>query len=231
MKKQNLKNDNAITLVALVVTIVVLLILAGVSINLVIGNNGIITKAQDAKLYSRAGSAEDEVNLWKNDNYLAANMGEALVDKEVMLQGLLDKKFVNADEIDRTNEVIKIKKKDGTIIKEISYKVEELYYVGNTTIREEAWGDPIVLLDKKTDELTTFSRAFIIYNEEKIDITSIIYDSEDETWSYIAPNELAWYMEDIGKLDSYHDIEDRAIFSLEKDGINYSGEADIGWEE
>ena len=37
-----------ITLVALVVTIVVLLILAGVSINLVLGNNGIITKAKEA---------------------------------------------------------------------------------------------------------------------------------------------------------------------------------------
>ena len=40
-----MKNNKGITLVALVVTIVVLLILAGVSINLVIGDNGIITKA------------------------------------------------------------------------------------------------------------------------------------------------------------------------------------------
>ena len=43
------ENNRGITLVALVVTIVVLLILAGVSINLVIGQNGIITKAQEAK--------------------------------------------------------------------------------------------------------------------------------------------------------------------------------------
>ena len=40
-----LKEKRGITLVALVVTIVVLLILAGVSLNLVLGNNGIITKA------------------------------------------------------------------------------------------------------------------------------------------------------------------------------------------
>ena len=42
------KEMKGITLVALVVTIVVLLILAGVSINLVLGNNGIIIKAKEA---------------------------------------------------------------------------------------------------------------------------------------------------------------------------------------
>ena len=45
----NTKDKNGITLVALVVTIVILILLAGVSINLVIGNNGIIAKAQIAK--------------------------------------------------------------------------------------------------------------------------------------------------------------------------------------
>ena len=53
-----LKNKKGITLVALVVTIVVLLILAGVSINLVLGDNGIINKAKEAKEKSaEAGTA------------------------------------------------------------------------------------------------------------------------------------------------------------------------------
>ena len=39
---------NGITLVALVITIVVLLILAGLSINLVFGDNGIVKKAKEA---------------------------------------------------------------------------------------------------------------------------------------------------------------------------------------
>ena len=43
------KETNGITLIALVVTIVVLLILAGVSINMVLGQNGIVTKAKDAR--------------------------------------------------------------------------------------------------------------------------------------------------------------------------------------
>ena len=44
-----IKKTKGITLIALVVTIVVLLILAGVSINMVLGQNGIVTKAQEAR--------------------------------------------------------------------------------------------------------------------------------------------------------------------------------------
>ena len=54
-----LKSKKGITLVALVVTIVVLLILAGVSINLVLGDNGIISKAQEGKTKSSEASEND----------------------------------------------------------------------------------------------------------------------------------------------------------------------------
>ena len=54
-----LGDKKGITLVALVVTIVVLLILAGVSINLVLGNNGIIAKAKDAQRESAEASQND----------------------------------------------------------------------------------------------------------------------------------------------------------------------------
>ena len=51
-----------ITLVALVVTIVVLLILAGVSINTVLGDDGIIKKAKEAAAATKQASAEEEMN-------------------------------------------------------------------------------------------------------------------------------------------------------------------------
>ena len=53
------KEMKGITLVALVITIVVLLILAGVSINLVLGNNGIIAKAKEAETKSAEASQND----------------------------------------------------------------------------------------------------------------------------------------------------------------------------
>ena len=65
-----MKNNKGITLVALVVTIVVLLILAGVSINLVLGNNGIIAKAKDAE----TKSAEASQNDLKGMNALVSEM-------------------------------------------------------------------------------------------------------------------------------------------------------------
>ncbi len=49
MKNQMIKTNNGITLIALVITIIVLLILAGVSIATLTGDNGLLTKAQEAK--------------------------------------------------------------------------------------------------------------------------------------------------------------------------------------
>ena len=61
MKK--FKNTNGITLIALVITIVVLLILAGVSISMLTGDNGILTKASEAKEKTQKAQAEEEVRL------------------------------------------------------------------------------------------------------------------------------------------------------------------------
>ena len=57
-------SEKGITLIALVVTIVVLLILAGVSINLVIGDNGIITKAKQAASATEEASAKNDMELF-----------------------------------------------------------------------------------------------------------------------------------------------------------------------
>ena len=54
------KKEKGITLIALVVTIIVLIILAGVSINILVGDNGIITQAQKAK---------EETEIAKNEEY------------------------------------------------------------------------------------------------------------------------------------------------------------------
>ena len=79
MKKKKLKKGNeGITLVALVVTIVVLLILAGISLNLVLGQNGIITRAQDA----RDKTAQAKVNTEKAINALTDEMEAYVKENE-----------------------------------------------------------------------------------------------------------------------------------------------------
>ena len=57
------KNAKGITLIALVITIIVLLILAGVSIAMLTGQNGILTQAQNAKTTNENKSAEEKVKL------------------------------------------------------------------------------------------------------------------------------------------------------------------------
>ena len=72
-KQQNQKFNQGITLVALVVTIVVLLILSSVSLNLVLGDNGIIVKAKEA-----------------------AETTAAAQEKEAMERNLLEKELENS---------------------------------------------------------------------------------------------------------------------------------------
>ena len=57
------KKEKGITLIALVVTIIVLIILAGVSINMLVGDNGIITQAQKAKENMETAQIEEQKNL------------------------------------------------------------------------------------------------------------------------------------------------------------------------
>ena len=61
MKK--IRNSKGITLIALVITIIVLLILAGVSLNLIAGNEGILGKAASAVDKTKKASLEEEIRL------------------------------------------------------------------------------------------------------------------------------------------------------------------------
>ena len=109
-----IKSSKAITLIALVVTIVVLLILAGISIQMLKGDNGIVTKTNEAKLESRAGNVDEEVKMWKNNNKMIKTQNEvtgeseALVSKEEMLEKLIQEGIVYEKEIDRDKEIITI---------------------------------------------------------------------------------------------------------------------------
>ena len=61
--KEQLKTNKGITLIALVITIIVLLILAGVTIATLTGDNGILTKAQNAKTQNDKATVKEKVDL------------------------------------------------------------------------------------------------------------------------------------------------------------------------
>ena len=70
--KIKMANSKGITLVALVVTIVVMLILAGVSINVSVGGNGLLTKAQDIKanIEQAENEGKEKIDSLKSNEYL-----------------------------------------------------------------------------------------------------------------------------------------------------------------
>ena len=92
------KEMKGITLVALVVTIVVLLILAGVSINTVLGDDGIIKKAKEAAEATKRASAEEEMNRLVLEYQLASN-DETLESflQEKVTEGRIDGVTDNGD--------------------------------------------------------------------------------------------------------------------------------------
>ena len=67
------KRENGITLIALVVTIVVLLILAGITISLVFGSNGVIKKAQEANENTKIAQVREQLELAKGPEYIEGN--------------------------------------------------------------------------------------------------------------------------------------------------------------
>ena len=79
MKKEiKNKQEKGITLIALVVTIVVLLILAGVSISLVLNNNGVISKAKEAKNQYAEAQTNDEKQLNEVSDWIDTKVGDTI---------------------------------------------------------------------------------------------------------------------------------------------------------
>ena len=77
MKKEiKNKQEKGITLIALVVTIVVLLILAGVSISLVLNNNGVISKAKEARDKYAEAQTNDEKQLNEVSDWIKEAVGD-----------------------------------------------------------------------------------------------------------------------------------------------------------
>ena len=110
-KKKSKKNTNqaGITLIALVVTIVVLLILAGITINMIFSDNGIIAKAQEASEAQRYANVHEQVELWKSNKKIKSIIPSSSDDditEDELIDSLKDQELINeGEETDlRTNK-------------------------------------------------------------------------------------------------------------------------------
>lgn len=67
---KQMKNNKGITLIALVITIIILIILAGIAINAVFGENGLLTKTSEAKNITKQAAFEEKVKLVAGAAYI-----------------------------------------------------------------------------------------------------------------------------------------------------------------
>ena len=178
--RKKLKNTKGITLIALVVTIIILLILAGISIAMLTGNNGVLTQGQRAKEETRIASVEETVKLYKQGKYIDFATKTTTENANEVLEDLKKQKLLSEDEIDRENEIITIKRKDGSIAKEIQYgtltinisKTPEKEKAVRVTLKvESVEGTKALNVNSQEDMENFFNKS----EDEKKDLIKRIY--------------------------------------------------------
>ena len=149
MKKEiKNKQEKGITLIALVVTIVVLLILAGVSISLVLNNNGVISRAKEAKNQY----AEEQTNVEKQLNELANGIDE--METEI--------KKVDGVPIPAGFVYVGGTKASGLVISDAAADNEK--YKGQTTVGTDLQGNQFVWIP--VDSIADYKRTAYSTNVE-----------------------------------------------------------------
>ena len=178
--KSQLKPNNGITLIALVITIIILLILAGVTIAALSGPNGILSNANKAKEQTAESGAREKINIAVIGSYDKTgrfdseqfkeeiqNMGGSIVAEDdstitVEMDGyeaVVDKE---------TGEIISIEKSGG-VRPELEYK---LYQTDGTEITDGKVYDEMIVTIKVTnkEEIDTIN-SIILKDSEGTEIT------------------------------------------------------------
>ena len=131
------KKIKGITLIALIITIIVLLILAGVTIHMIFGDSGLFAKANEAKFKTMMSGYRDDVNLytsWKvtetmNTDTSGINSGDPL--KEAIEQAVVE--WITTDDVNiAITDIIKDIKNDAKDY--VAVYGGEIYYVSSKKV-------------------------------------------------------------------------------------------------
>ena len=180
--KLNLKERNGITLIALVITIIVLLILAGVTIATLTGDNGILKKAGDAKTQTEQAKEDENLKI--------AIAGSYGTDGKLNLKDLKDNLENQGIDYDKNNTGFPLevtvngetKKIDanGNIIESIQGLKTKGTVFKDTTTLEDTYGNQV-----------TIPKGFKIANDSATDVTGGIV-IEDATYTKTIGSQFVW---------------------------------------
>ena len=185
-KKQKLKESKGITLIALVITIIVLLILAGVTIATLTGDNGILKKAGDAKTQTEQAKEDENLKIAIAGSYgtdgklnlkdLKDNLTNQGIDYDKNNTGFPLEVIVNGEKkkIDANGNITTVKlesvadsKTKGTVFKD-------------TTTLEDTYGNQVKI-----------PKGFKIANDSATDVTGGIV-IEDATYTNTIGSQFVW---------------------------------------
>ena len=176
-KKDKIENQSAITLISLVVTIIILIILAAVSINLVFGQEGIITRAQLARFATEMQQIKERVMLKQNDNAMQKAMGNN--------QPLFEEKLTNLEGLPNTlkQEVLYIRAGYPSNKKVTDFNTEDFdQIIENNESSSES--ESIYIIDKETanGKENTYildMKSYVVFKIKQTKIGEQVYHSYD----------------------------------------------------
>ena len=148
--------NKGITLIALVVTIVVLLILVGITISLVFGSNGVIQKAQDSKEQTEIGEMREKLEMAKVPVYADGNGSYKVQDywDRIESEGLIADKTVDIrDNGDGIYEVTTTQGDVFEITVEPNKEIAENIIIGECIGKSKNLGIRIRVVKKTTNSI------------------------------------------------------------------------------
>ncbi len=170
MKENKKRKNKGITLIALVITIIVLLILAAVTINLTLGERGIFTIAQQAAKETKLAQEKEEAELDRGQAILSEYNGTAVGKKDSSKNRTLSGK---------TEETAYTYK--NPIIPQGFTAVDDgaaWYYVDEAQTEVKGWNDGLVIEDEEGNQF-----VWVPVDEEKVK-----YEMKDWEGSTVALN-------------------------------------------
>ena len=180
MKNMN-KGQNGITLIALVVTIIVLLILAGISISMLTGQNGILNRAAEAKEKTQVANEKEAVNMAAME---ALTEGKGTITKEILTKTM--KSYLGKNDVELTgNGPWQYVGSDGAYTIGASGKVAQgwVYVYDNTQEVKEA---PVGVTNGK---ITLNIGDYINYNPgTEASYTSEVGITQNQSYTTNGPN-------------------------------------------
>ena len=145
MKRKTSAKERGITLVALIITIIVILILVGVTIGQITGSDGIIKRAQNSTAEYKQKSAEEKVALLMQE-YQYDKMEKGLKGEEYTLKQFLDDNTGKYDKYDLDSNPKTI------TVDNIDVAIDDNYSVIDNTKKADA-SAPLKNTDRTVDDL------------------------------------------------------------------------------